>query len=205
MPRKVFTAGEVLAAADVNEFLQDQAVMTFAGTAARGSAIGTATEGMFTYLEDTDTYESYNGTDWVSALPMGAWTAFTPTWTGLTVGNGVYNQSHYSLIGKTASFSIDFSFGSTSAITGSVTLTLPVILTRKSNFSTNVLYSYFEDSGTGDRLGFPIPNTSDSTKYLVGWANQGVNVITRASLSSTSPFTWATGDRIVITGTIEVA
>jgi hypothetical protein len=44
MPRKVFTAGEVLAAADVNQFLQDQVIMTFAGTAARGSAIGTATE-----------------------------------------------------------------------------------------------------------------------------------------------------------------
>jgi hypothetical protein len=62
MPRKVFTPGEVLAAADVNEFLQDQAIMTFAGTAARGSAIGTATEGMVTYLADTDTFEFWNGT-----------------------------------------------------------------------------------------------------------------------------------------------
>jgi hypothetical protein len=61
MPRKVFTPGEVLAAADVNEFLMDQAVMTFAGTAARGSAIGTATEGMLTYLADTDTFEFWDG------------------------------------------------------------------------------------------------------------------------------------------------
>ena len=64
MPRKVFTAGEVLAAADVNEFLQDQAVMSFAGTAARGSAIGTAVEGMVTYLEDSNSLSVYNGTDW---------------------------------------------------------------------------------------------------------------------------------------------
>jgi hypothetical protein len=69
MPRKVFTAGEVLAAADVNEFLQDQAIMTFAGTAARGSAIGTATEGMVTYLADSDTFEFWNGT---SYEPFGA-------------------------------------------------------------------------------------------------------------------------------------
>ena len=62
MPRKVFTAGEVLAAADVNTFLMDQSVMTFAGTAARGSAIGTATEGMLTYLADSDSFEFWNGT-----------------------------------------------------------------------------------------------------------------------------------------------
>ena len=65
MPRKVFTAGEVLAASDVNEFLQDQMVMTFAGTAARGSAIGTATEGMLTYLADSNTFEFWNGTAYV--------------------------------------------------------------------------------------------------------------------------------------------
>jgi hypothetical protein len=64
MPRKVFTAGEVLAASDVNEFLQDQAVMSFAGTAARGSAIGTAVEGMVTYLNDSNSLSVYNGTDW---------------------------------------------------------------------------------------------------------------------------------------------
>jgi hypothetical protein len=61
MPRKVFTAGEVLAAADVNEFLGDQAVMTFAGTAARGSAIPSPVEGMVAYLEDTNLYTAYNG------------------------------------------------------------------------------------------------------------------------------------------------
>jgi hypothetical protein len=69
MPRKVFTAGEVLAASDVNNFLMDQTVMVFAGTAARGSAIGTAVEGMYTHINDTDALEYYNGSDWVSAIP----------------------------------------------------------------------------------------------------------------------------------------
>jgi hypothetical protein len=65
MPRKVFDSGEVLSASDVNSFLMDQMVMTFAGTAARGSAIGTATEGMLTYLADTNTFEYWNGTSYV--------------------------------------------------------------------------------------------------------------------------------------------
>jgi len=68
MPRKVFTAGEVLAAADVNEFLMDQTIMTFAGTAARGSAIGTAVEGMYAHLNDTDTLTYYDGSDWVNRI-----------------------------------------------------------------------------------------------------------------------------------------
>jgi hypothetical protein len=66
MSRKVFTAGEVLAAADVNSFLMDQTVMSFAGTAARGSAIGTAVEGMTTYREDTNRIESWTGSEWQS-------------------------------------------------------------------------------------------------------------------------------------------
>jgi hypothetical protein len=70
MPRKVFTAGEVLAAADVNSFLMDQSVMTFAGTAARGSAIGTATEGMVTYLNDIDALSVFNGTQFVTNRPI---------------------------------------------------------------------------------------------------------------------------------------
>jgi hypothetical protein len=65
MPRKVFTAGEVLSATDVNTYLMDQMVQTFAGTAARGSAIGTATEGMVTYLADSNTFEYWNGTAYV--------------------------------------------------------------------------------------------------------------------------------------------
>jgi hypothetical protein len=43
----------------------DQSVMTFADSGARGSAIGTATEGMLTYLNDSDTYQSWNGSAWV--------------------------------------------------------------------------------------------------------------------------------------------
>jgi hypothetical protein len=66
MSRKVFTAGEVLAAADVNSFLMDQTCMSFAGTAARGSAIPSPVEGMVTYLEDIDDLRTYNGTSWVA-------------------------------------------------------------------------------------------------------------------------------------------
>ena len=69
MPRKVFTAGEVLTAADVNSNLMDQAVMTFADAAARTSAISSPVEGMLTYLADVDLFQFYNGTIWVNVNP----------------------------------------------------------------------------------------------------------------------------------------
>ena len=46
--------------------------MTFAGTAARGSAIGTATEGMYAHLNDTDTLTYYNGSAWVDRIGASA-------------------------------------------------------------------------------------------------------------------------------------
>jgi hypothetical protein len=59
--RKVFVAGEVLQAADVNDYLMDQSVMVFAGTAARGSAIPSPSEGMVTYRSDDDVVEVFDG------------------------------------------------------------------------------------------------------------------------------------------------
>jgi len=65
--RRVFAAGEVLTAGNVMGYLQDQAVMNFAGTAARGSAIGTAvSEGMTSYLADNNFVQVHDGTAWRS-------------------------------------------------------------------------------------------------------------------------------------------
>jgi hypothetical protein len=63
---RTFTAGEVLTASNVQNYLMDQSVMVFGGSAARSSAIGTANfeEGMVSYLTDTDKVEAYNGTNW---------------------------------------------------------------------------------------------------------------------------------------------
>jgi hypothetical protein len=68
MPRKVFTAGDVLTASDMNTFLMNQMIMTFADSTARSSAISTAiaTKGMVTYLANTDTFEYWAGTAYAS-------------------------------------------------------------------------------------------------------------------------------------------
>jgi hypothetical protein len=61
--RRTFAPGEVLTATNVMGYLQDQAVMNFAGTAARGSAIGSAvSQGMVSYLDDSNGVEVYRTT-----------------------------------------------------------------------------------------------------------------------------------------------
>ena len=61
---KTFVNGNVLLASEVNTLMMEQQVMVFAGTAARGSAITSPSEGMFAFLKDTDTLTFYNGTSW---------------------------------------------------------------------------------------------------------------------------------------------
>ena len=63
--RKVFAAGEVLTAANVQGYLQDQAVMVFDDATDRATVLGTAVaEGMTTYLKDVNTVQVFDGSVW---------------------------------------------------------------------------------------------------------------------------------------------
>jgi hypothetical protein len=84
--RKVFAAGEVLTAANVNGYLMDQAVMVFDDSASRTSALGTAvSEGMLTYTKDDNTLQYYDGSAWSNVSSPGDITAVTAG-TALTGG-----------------------------------------------------------------------------------------------------------------------
>ena len=64
---KLFSTGDVLSASDVNTYLQQQTVMVFASAAARTSALTSVlSEGMLSYLKDTDAVEKYTGSAWTS-------------------------------------------------------------------------------------------------------------------------------------------
>jgi hypothetical protein len=95
--RRVFTASEVLTAANVNNYLMDQAVMVFAGTAARSSAIGTPSEGMVSYRSDSNIIEVYDGASWVGVndrtITSMTATAYTAT---LANANGLIYASNAS-------------------------------------------------------------------------------------------------------------
>jgi hypothetical protein len=64
---KLFATGDVLTAAQVNTYLNEQTVMVFADSAARTTALsGVLAEGMMSYLQDTDSVEVYDGTSWTA-------------------------------------------------------------------------------------------------------------------------------------------
>lgn len=74
MPRKNFLNGYPLPASDINTYLMDQSVMTFASSTARTSAIATPTEGMLTWLEDSNKFSYYTGSAWADLVPAQAQT-----------------------------------------------------------------------------------------------------------------------------------
>lgn len=75
---KTFVDGDVLTAAEVNTYLMQQSVMVFASSAARTSGIAAPSEGMLTYLSDTNAVEYYDGSSWVALIP--------PTPVGASIG-----------------------------------------------------------------------------------------------------------------------
>lgn len=59
MPTKTWQSGEEIKAADINQFLQTQAIQVFADAAARTAAIPSPTVGMATYLISTGYLEIF--------------------------------------------------------------------------------------------------------------------------------------------------
>jgi hypothetical protein len=85
---KLFNTGDVLTAAQVNTYLQEQTVMVFANSTARTTALsGVLAEGMMSYLQDTNAVEVYNGSSWVNVGNAGDITE-VQAGTGISVASG---------------------------------------------------------------------------------------------------------------------
>ena len=76
MPYRDFQINEILTAANVNTYLMDQTIMTFADATARDAALTSPSEGMFAYLSGTNLLTFYDGA---------AWQEFTSGGGGVTV------------------------------------------------------------------------------------------------------------------------
>lgn len=136
-----------------------------------------------------------------SEFAMQSW---TPTWGSLTVGNGTV-VAKYTQLGKIILYRISVSFGSTSAVSGSPTFTLPVTSVARTGQGENLIGTayYYDDSTT-------VRNRGD-----VEWASTttgGLNVyrtdltyLQKSLISSTVPFQWATNDGIQLHGWYEAA
>jgi hypothetical protein len=84
---KVWTTGDLVNASDFNSYLQEQVIMRFADSSARDSAVSSAEEGMFCFLQDTNTLQFYDGSSWTSFIGEGDITSIvTASTSGLSGG-----------------------------------------------------------------------------------------------------------------------
>ncbi len=113
--------------AAIVQWAVSRVVARFASEAARDLAITTPTEGQLAVTGSGATQVLWirHGSDWVEVWRDTSWVDFTPTLTNVTLGNGTLS-ARYTQSGKTVSFVERLVAGSTTAITGTVKLGLPV-------------------------------------------------------------------------------
>ena len=79
---KTFSTGEVLTAADVNNYLMEQSICVFADSTARDAAITSPEDGQFVFLSGTNTLQFYGSSSWNNFIGEG-------DITGVTAGDGL--------------------------------------------------------------------------------------------------------------------
>ena len=182
---KTFTSGEVLTAADVNGYLM-QGVGVFADATERDAEITSPQEGQFAYLKDTNVTTYYTGSTWANFETSYTWATYTPTNSGITVGNGT-QVARFVKVGKTVFVSYKFTLGSTSSLSGGISVGLP-----STNNSIATCSVIIQDTGTANY-------------YATGWSDPSTSLLLiRPVKTSTtygelndnlsSMFSWTTND-----------
>lgn len=133
-----------------------------------------------------------------------AWTAWTPTYSNLTVGNGVHSSS-FIQIGKTVIAIIQFTFGTTSVMGTNPSFTLPVTASSRPSTALNPYLGQvrFLDSGVA---GYPgiiyYASTTAAGFFAIGTAAANG---TEAGVTATVPLAWGLADGFAGTFMYEAA
>lgn len=127
-----------------------------------------------------------DGTNWISIAQPGAWTVWTPTITGWTAGNAVFDCA-YTKIGRTWTARFQMTMGTTTAFAGSLVITTPF---------TGVSARQF---GWADLTDISAPTVAPAQ---AAWAGTTITLnyfptsVTKAIVAAAAPWAWATGDII---------
>ena len=143
-----------------------------------------------------------NGIDTSVGTGLLAWTAYTPTFSGITIGNGTVNFK-YAKLGKTVHVRGVFTFGTTSALTTTVDIGLPF---------NSVAYPFAQCVGNFNTYsslfaGSMVYVGSSSNFRCVLYNTAGTFAVPQ-DLSTTVPYgagNWNTGKQIMVSFTYEAA
>ena len=154
------------------------------------------------YQIDTKGEYVYDGAQWV--LRTLAAQSFTPTWINLTVGSGTVTGT-VSVVAGWAMVMVTYLFGSGSAISGDVQMYAPsvapisttilgqgqVVAGGVNFWDTSLTTMWVGQALTDDFIGgSTVAGGGFYLRYHTGTSN------VMAVLSASTPFTWASGDRI---------
>jgi hypothetical protein len=122
---------------------------------------------------------------------IGETVAYTPTWTGITVGNGT-NVGFYTRINKFVHVEGKLTFGSTTSVTGDApSAALPINAAQSFSVAGSIVYS---NDGVSTFFGAPLQISN--THFFCFLQNFTTDYGSEVAMTSTIPFTWGTADNI---------
>lgn len=136
-------------------------------------------------------------TAFVTAVSPTAWTDWTPTFSGMTVGNGTVFAKYRTIDGMCWIW-VKYQRGSTSTHPGNISFTLPVTADSSGAFPIRVPGSVY-DSDLGEDYAI-LGETSGADCILRIPTVTGSYLEQYPQITSAVPFTWATGDRFYLFG-----
>ena len=167
---KTFNTGDVLTAAQVQYYLQNQSIMYFADATARDAALTAPIrqEGMFAYLADSESVVYYNGTSWVNLFNSQTLTSpkeINTTTTGPATGIVDLDVVTSSILIYTSDATADWTLN----VRGNSTTTLDSIMATGEQisvvFETPIGATAYEPVAGGFTIDGVVPS---SIKYLGG-------------------------------------
>ena len=176
---RTWSASEVVTAANVQTYLQDQVCMVFADTTARDAI--TPTEGMICYVKSTDQVQAYNGSAWTNVPSVITGDVFTEDSTNKRVG---INES---------------SPGASLHIEGNSSATDQMVrIYSRTGVEHDADLSFALDNGTGETFTIGIDD-SDSDKFKIS-DGTALGTNDRMVIDSSGAMTVAGGITTNITG-----
>lgn len=134
------------------------------------------------------------GTGW-------AYQAYVPTWTNVTVGNGTVVAS-YVQTGKTVVYRLSFVLGSTSAVSGTLSVSLPVTAASYTTPGYAIGQAFVDDTTVASYPGTVVMATTTTAQIYIPNTSTDTRIVL---VSNTKPSTWSVGDSIKFTVIYEAA